>query len=1135
MTRNTHQFGRNSVVSRIPRRSLRLPLVFLLPALLAFFAAVDAAKGQGSAAGNPVRRAEPTAADRYGRLPLSFEANLGQSDPQVRFLARGEGYSLFFTGSGAALSLPNRHSIRMQLTHSSATARVSGEDQLSGIANYFLGNDPANWHRNIPTYSRVKYSSVYPGIDLAYYGAQEQGGQNQLEYDFLVAPGANPGDIRFRLTGADRLRVNGDGDLLVSAGDREISFRKPLIYQETDGQREPVHGGFALLHGDTVGFRLGSYDHGKPLVIDPVLVYSTYIGDTGGASSNAIAVDAEGYAYIAGIAESTDFPVTTGAYQTKLKGGSGNAFVCKMNQAGTALVYCTFLGGSNDQESGVYPDTASAVAIDAQGDAYVAGETTSTDFPTTASVVQPTNTNESPNGGSSFVSKLSPTGNALVYSTYLNSAIIAGLAIDSSGNAYVTGDCWNSLAVTAGAFQTKFPIPNSTNLYTTPFVTKLNSTASALVYSTFLGGTTEDSSYGIAVDASGDAFVVGSAFSTDFPVTAGAFQKTNHAKTKQYFIAGNGFLAKLNPAGSGLVYSTYFGGSVADTGTSVAIDSAGDAFVTGSTSSTDFPVTTGVFQPVYSTTVKPPFTDCTTVVAGGVDSFVTKFNPTGSALLYSTFLAGTGVWRESGPVGSVFCSCDGDYGLAIAIDGTGNAYVTGTATSKDFPVTAQAYQTTNRAPSGTVNVFVSKLNDVGTSLLYSTYLGGTSASGDAPGGLAVDAADNIYVTGDAESTNFPVTAGAFQVKDPLVSSALYLGSGFLSKLTPPSGNLLTPKVAVAPASASIQVSQALAVTVTVSGTGATPTGSVTLSSGTYASVATKLGSGKASITIPAKALASGKDTLTAKYTPDAASTSVYATATGTATETVTPNTAIAPVSAPAAGTYTTAQSVKLTSTTPGATIYYTTNGTRPTATSTKYTAPIRVAATETIEAIAVATGYAQSNVAIAKYIIETAASKPTFSPAAGTYAKAQSVKLTSTTAGAAIYYTTDGANPTPASVKYTAAISVAKSETVKAIAVASAHTNSAVASAAYVIETPAATPVFSPAGRTYTATQSVKIASATAGATIYFTTNGTTPTAASTKYTAAISVAKSETVKAVAVASGHTNSAVASAAYVISK
>jgi hypothetical protein len=844
--------------------------------------------------GNP-----PAVAATYGELPLSFEANEGQSDARVRFLSHGEGYSLFLSDSGAVLSLAADSAadqgrvIRMEFIRSGPTPQVSGESSLPGKANYFVGQDPSRWHTNIPTFSRVKYTGVYPGVDLVYYGDQGFHGrhssrQGQLEYDFLVAPGADPRHIRFRLTGADAVRLRENGDLVVAAGRQQLSFGKPAIYQDINGQRKRVRGAFTLLRGDAVGFRLGSYDHRQPLIIDPVLVYSTYVGGSGGSASNAIAVDASGYAYIAGIAYSADFPVTPGGYQTSLRSKAGSAFVCKMNQAGTALVYCTFLGGSNDQAGGFSGDTAYGLAIDSGGNAYVAGQTTSTDFPITSGAAQTTNTATSPNNGSSFITKLNPSGSALVYSTFLNGAAILSLAIDSAGSAYATGDCWEGLAVTAGAFQTRFPIPGSANQQVAPFVTKLNAAGSALAYSTYLGGTSGDVARQIAVDASGDAFVVGTASSTDFPVTSGAYQTTNHSTPMYGNVPGNAFVAKLNPGGSALVYATYLGGSVGDDGVGVAIDGAGDAFVTGSTQSTDFPVTPGALQTIFTTTQSPPYSDCTFIVPGGeMDAFVSKLNPAGSELLYSTYLAGSGTWVEAAIAGTITCSNTGDAGTAVAADGAGNAYVTGSAASQDFPVTALAYQPGNRAAAGSTNLFITKLNPAGNSLVYSTYLGGSSNNdGDAPTGIALDASANIYVTGSAQSTDFPVTPGAFQTQNPYVSSIVVPASGFISKLAPPSSTLLIPKVAVTPTASIILVSQSLAVAISVTGTGPTPTGTVTLTSGSYASASTLLVSGKATIIVPANALVAGVDTLTAKYTPNTSSSSIYSSASGTASESV---------------------------------------------------------------------------------------------------------------------------------------------------------------------------------------------------------------------------------------------------------
>jgi hypothetical protein len=446
----------------------------------------------------------------------ALEANQGQTDTQVNFLARGPGYALFLTPSeavlglqkpaaagaspGAAAPAPGGDVLRMQLVGAAATPQVVGLDQLPGTSNYFLGNDPAQWHTDIPNYARVEYQGVYPGVDLAYYG-----NQRQLEYDFVVAPGATPGVVRLSFQGTEGMALDAQGDLVLHTVGGDVVEHAPVLYQESGGVRQPVWGRYVLEGGGQVGFAVGAYDASRPLVIDPVLSYSTYLGGTGLDNGSGIAVNSSGNAYVTGYTTSTDFPTTAGAFQTTSP-ADYNAFVARLNATGTGLVYSTYLGGSG-------LDQSFAIAVNSSGEAYVTGETESTDFPTTPGAFQTTS-----RGG-------------------------------------VGGDA---------------------------FVSKLNATGTALVYSTYLGGSGSEVGYGIAVDSSGDAYVTGYTDSSDFPITPGAFQTTSAG-------GPDVFVAKLNGSGTGLVYSTYLGGSGNDQGFGIAVDSAGNAYVTGAASSTDFP------------------------------------------------------------------------------------------------------------------------------------------------------------------------------------------------------------------------------------------------------------------------------------------------------------------------------------------------------------------------------------------------------------------------------------------------------------------------------------------------------------------------------------------------------------------
>ena len=664
--------------------------------------------------GSPENAPRTTAQVRgaYGQIPLSFEANRGQADEAIDFRARGAGFTLslsptearFLFARGTDEAAPALQ--RMNLVGANPSATVEGLNELEGKINYLLGNDPAQWRTGIPTFSRVRYSEVYPGIDVVYHG-----NQRRLEYDFVIAPGRDARAIALEFDGVESVQVEAvTGDLLLGVGENTIRQHKPIVYQEFGDGRHEVESRYTLQSGGRIGFEVGEYDPNAALIIDPVLEYSTYLSGSSDDLGFAIAVDSAGNAYITGVAGSTNFP-TADPLQSA-RGGDTDAFVTKLNSAGSALVYSTYLGGSGD-ESG------EDIAVDSAGNAYLIGFTDSTNFPTA-------NALQSTKGGNedAFVTKLNSTGSALIYSTYLGGTeteVGFGIAVDSAGNAYVTGSTFSTDFPTANAFQ-------STNGGVSEredgFVSKLNAAGSALVYSTYLGGSRNDRSREIAVDSAGNAYVTGQTFSTDFPI-ANAFQGTK-GSGNNYDV----FVTKLNAAGSALVYSTYLGGSSYDSARGIAVDSAGNAYLTGDTASDNYP-TANAFQGARG---------------GDIDAFVTKLNAAGSALVYSTYLGGGGtssfVFAESGS--------------GIAVDSAGNAYVTGGTDSTDFPTT-NAFQST--IGGGESDAFVTKFNAAGSALVYSTYLGGSG--GDFGGGIAVDFAGDAYVAGYTDSTNFPTTTGAF--------------------------------------------------------------------------------------------------------------------------------------------------------------------------------------------------------------------------------------------------------------------------------------------------------------------------------------------------------------------------------------
>jgi hypothetical protein len=714
-------------------------------------------------AGFPTAKPRSTAqwAHLYAALPLSFEANRGQTDPSVNFLSRGRGFTLFLTGREAVLTLKNPSSaaggqtpptsgaaLRLQLLGANAHAVVTGRDELPGKANYFLGNDPSKWHRNVPTYAKVRYESVYPGVDLVYYGTQ--GGE--LEYDFVLAPGAEPQAIALGIEthGHAPLLINSEGDLVVPLQSGDVQLHEPVVYQTasdslqrtTDhGQRTVVEGHYVLDAQNRVHFKLGPYDHNRPLVIDPVLAYATYVGGGGGDIGYAIAVDSSLDAYIAGVTNSSNFPIVGTPDQGSYR-GNGDAFVAKINSAGTQLLYSTYIGGSGS-------DTATALAVSA-GSVFITGNTNSVDFPTKApvSTANPFQMNYGGGSTDAFVTQLDATGSNLVYSSYLGGSgadFGQGIAVDSSGNAYVTGSTQS----------TNFPILNAlqsiNNGSADAFVTKVNFTGEQLVYSTYLGGSAADVGQSIQVDSSGNAYVAGYTFSSNFP-TVGAPQPT---------IGGgaDAFVAKLNPAGSALVFSTFVGGSGDDRAYGVALDGSLNVYITGSTVSSNFPTTTGAFQPA---------------LKGSSDAFVCKLNPAGSTLLYSTYLGGSGV----------------DQGSAIAVTSAGVAYVTGFTESSDFP-THNPVQAilglSNNNLCGTApcaDAFVTQLNAAGNALTYSTYLGGNGP--DFGQAIALDSTGDPYITGSTSSTNFPAVS-------PPSSTSTYVPP-YKSSLTGTAGNAFVAKI-----------------------------------------------------------------------------------------------------------------------------------------------------------------------------------------------------------------------------------------------------------------------------------------------------------------------------------------------------
>ncbi len=735
--------------------------------------------------------------------PLRFEANEGQTDRQVQFLSRGRGYTLFLTTNEAVLALqriktkskgkrqkakgkneeakdltasgnpsPNPEPsienpkskiqnrqplapavVRMKLEGANPAPQVSGLGELPGRSNYFIGNDPEKWRTNVPNYVKVQYKDVYRGVDLVYYG-----NQGQLEYDFVVAPGADPNSIKLSFQGAKGIHVDKEsGDLVLNSSGSALRFHKPVVYQPEESQKskvksqkskveEPLIDGHSVLRASklatrnsklavpkskignpkseiTVGFEVAGYDPNKPLVIDPVLAYSTYLGGSDFDAGTSIAVDSTGNAYVTGETASTDFP-TMFPYQAN-NAGNSDVFVTKLDPSGTTRVYSTYLGGSLSERG-------TSIAVDSFGNAYITGRTNSDDFPMMNAFQA-----DLLGDYDAFVVKLNADGNALLYSTYFggggNDAGL-GIAVDAWGDAYVTGGAsvlsMDDFPTTTGAFQRVFG-----GGMNDAFVAKFDPSRAgpaSLVYSTFLGGGDIERGNSIAVDSAGNAYLTGRTRSTDFP-TRNPLQMAYGGGSYDAFVA------KLNDTGTDLIYSTFLGGSELDQGYGIAVDSAGNVYVTGETASLDLPITPeSAFQPTFG---------------GGLnDAFVAMIDSTGGVLVYSTYLGGSDV----------------DLGSGIAVDASGNAYVTGATTSTDFP-TANPLQPAN---GGGLDAFVARIDPSqqgSVSLVYSTYLGGSGAEnppfqgagGNPVGAIAVDASGNTYVTGGTTSTDFP-TANPLQ-------------------------------------------------------------------------------------------------------------------------------------------------------------------------------------------------------------------------------------------------------------------------------------------------------------------------------------------------------------------------------------
>lgn len=815
--------------------------------------------------------AKPQLQANFGKIPLSFEANRGQVDKRVQFLSRGQGYALFLTPGEAVLELRKGKSeatpstLRMKLQGANASAAASGVEVLPGTANYFIGNDPAKWHTAVATYKRVQYTGVYPGIDLVFYG-----NQRELEYDFVLAPNADPKQIALTFTGAHP-HVGPSGSLVLTLASGETRFHKPLVYQ-LDGDRKTTIDAHYEIANNKVSFALGAYDHSKELVIDPVLSYLTYLGGSANDDIAGIAVDAAGSAYVVGTTSSLNFP-TKNPYQNLSpamvaypNSGDRSIFVTKFNATGTALVYSTYLG-SNGNVLGT------GIAVDPNGSAYVGGYTDTSGYPITAGAFQPicgaaqdaqqhrigacTGAGQGDSGG--VLTKLSPSGTSLGYSTYLGGNdynAINAVAVNAAGEAYVTGltnaFCANQgyqpfqcFPTTTGAAQPGTVVPGGGGTVNYAFFTKFNAAGTALIYSSLLGNTSPNqgtvNGLAVAVDAADNGYIAGSTTSGSLLTTPGSFQpKINTAPGA--FTANPAFVAKFDPTAQKLVYSTYLGEINTNSNSiinGIAVDAAGNAYVAGSTQSCSFPTTPGVYEPQ---AYYPP--GASTYCNAG---FVSKLNPAGSALVYSTFV-GDNPGQNSN---------NNTYLASLALAPDGSVYVAGSESGYGIQTVNPVLAQTQFNLVG----YVAHLDATASTLLFATTIGGTTACPEPAVGIAVDPAGNMYVAGVAQGcSTLPTTPGAFQATSS--NPGGNINDGWVAKIAPTI--ISTTTLAVSPANSTPGQSVTLSAVVAGPSGSAIPSGTVNFLNGS-----TMLGSGALDATGKAtyttSALTPNTYSLTASY------------------------------------------------------------------------------------------------------------------------------------------------------------------------------------------------------------------------------------------------------------------------------
>jgi hypothetical protein len=749
LTRNTmvHQERENDMFQRL------LVVVGFLVALLA----VPALQVQAAPSAPALAIRAPSPAS-YGHAALSFEPNVGQADPHVRFLVHGPGYTLFLTDHGMVVSAPHYAAtapstrltprlstprvtstsvIRLSFLGGSAHPQFQGMSKLAGKVNYFIGNNPKKWYTSIPTYAQVTVRTVYPGISLSLYSHA-----GQLEYDWLVAPHADVARIHLGVTGPGKLQIDHAGAVQLKGGVGSLIEGKPVVYQRVGGEARSIAAHYRVQQ-HAVQFQLGQYNHSLPLTIDPSLVYSTYLGGSTSENGRGTTVNAAGNQYVTGYTTSADFPTHTPYQGTYLGGGLPMAFVTEFNPSGSALIFSTYFGGSSITES-------QGIALDRYGDIYITGNTSSPNMPT-ANALQST----FEGNYDAFITKLNPSGSALLFSTYLGGTdadIAYAVAVDRYGYAYIAG------TTSSIDFPMANPLYSALASSDDAFVAKIFPDGSGLIYSTYLGGTGQDLARGIAVDAAGDAYVTGDTYSSDFPML--------NANQSYTAASDDAFVTKLNPSGSALLFSTYLGGTYAQAGEAIALDPSGKAYVTGYTLSSDFP-TLNAYQSALG-------------ASGAQNAFVTSFTASG-ALNYSTYLGGSG----------------NSVGWGIAVDAAGFAYIAGQSDST-FPVVAPI----QGANGGSVDAIVSRLSPSGNELLFSTYLGGSG--GELATAISVDGKGYAYLTGYTNTSTFP-TVVPFQATNRGASNTAFvtklsvLGAGFAPITAPALSTLIIGGSAWGPA------------------------------------------------------------------------------------------------------------------------------------------------------------------------------------------------------------------------------------------------------------------------------------------------------------------------------------------------